>query len=247
MILELDCGNSFIKWRVQSVGAVVASGIVDSDVQLAEAVTAASLSGISHCRLVSVRSDEETSRLVALIVSVFGVRPVCAKPARAMAGVTNGYEHFELLGLDRWLALVGGYWLARGACLVLDLGTAVTSDFVSVDGLHQGGFICPGMPLMRDQLRTHTRRIKYDERSIEEALLQLSPGKATVEAVERGCLLMMRGFVLTQLQLAHEYLGEDFTVFLTGGDACLVKDVVPEAHTVQDLVFVGLALACPLS
>ena len=57
---------------------------------------------------------------------------------------------------------------------------------------------------------------------------------------------MLRGFALTQLELARSYWGDDFTVFLTGGDAGLVADDVPGARLVPDLVFVGLAMACPL-
>ena len=246
MILEMDCGNSFIKWRTLDAGVAVSGGVVDSVVGLIAAILAVPELCITHCRLVSVRSDNETSGLVASIVSTFGVEVECARPARAVAGVSNGYEEFARLGLDRWLAVVGAFKLANSACLVLDFGTAVTADFVACDGQHLGGFICPGMPLMRDQLRTHTRRIRYDDFSAEQALLRLAPGRTTVEAVERGCLLMMRGFVLTQLELAREYWGQDFEVFLTGGDAGLVRDIVPEAHLVQDLVFVGLAVVCPL-
>lgn len=40
--------------------------------------------------------------------------------------------------------------------------------------------------------------------------------------------------------------GDDFTLFLTGGDAGLVSDVVPQAQVIPDLVFVGLAIACPI-
>ncbi|MNI25737.1 Type III pantothenate kinase [compost metagenome] len=58
---------------------------------------------------------------------------------------------------------------------------------------------------------------------------------------------MLRGFVMTQLELARSYWGEDFVVFLTGGDASLVTEAVPQARVVPDLVFVGLAMACPLS
>ena len=39
-----------------------------------------------------------------------------------------------------------------------------------------------------------------------------------------GALLMLRGFVLTQLELARTYWGEGFAVFLTGGDAGLVSE-----------------------
>lgn len=129
---------------------------------------------------------------------------------------------------------------------MIDLGTAAKADFVSADGEHLGGYICPGMPLMRSQLRTHTRRIRYDDASAERALNSLSPGRSTVEAVERGCVLMLQGFAYTQLEQARVLWGEEFTVFLTGGDAPLVRAALPQARVVPDLVFVGLAMACPL-
>ena len=202
---------------------------------------------LRKCRVVSVRTAEETDALIAIIEREFGISVVCAKPAREMSGVKNGYEEYERLGLDRWLAMLGGFHLASGgACLVLDFGTAVTADFIAAGGEHLGGFICPGMPLMRNQLRTHTRKIRYDDAAAERALERLLPGHTTVEAVERGCTLMLRGFVLTQLELARSYWGDDFTVFLTGGDADLVSAAVPQARIVPDLVFVGLAMACPL-
>lgn len=69
---------------------------------------------------------------------------------------------------------------------------------------------------MRNQLRTHTRKIRYGDRAAERALESLIPGRTTVEAVERGCLLMLQGFVLTQLELARSYWGKEFVVFLTG-------------------------------
>ena len=247
MILELDCGNSFIKWRVLNGNISVCGGVADTNAALVSAVLAHAALRVRHCRLVSVRSDDETAALIAILETSFGVDVLSAQPARAVAGVRNGYEDFERLGLDRWLALLGGFELAKGACLILDFGTAVTSDFVAADGAHIGGFICPGLPLMRSQLRTHTRRIRYDNVLAEQALHSCTPGRSTAEAVERGCLLMLRGFVMTQLQLAHEYWGDDLVVFLTGGDAGLVADVVPEAKLVQDLVFVGLAVACPIA
>ncbi|POR65864.1 pantothenate kinase [Pseudomonas syringae] len=248
MILELDCGNSFIKWRIttKSDAAVVSVGVVDSDAALLEHLRNLPDTTFSNCRLVSVRSAEETTRLVSVLTNTFSVTPVCAVPARELGGVVNGYDDFERIGLDRWLAFVGAYHLVKRACLVIDLGTAVTSDFVDAGGAHLGGFICPGMPLMRNQLRTHTRRIRYDDTEAERALVRLVPGRATAEAVERGCSLMLRGFALTQVEIARGYWGDDFAIFVTGGDAALVADVLPGARIVPDLVFVGLALACPL-
>lgn len=247
MILELDCGNSFIKWRIVTESGVSAGcgGVVGTDEELVQAVQQ-QLLNLRACRLVSVRSDEETLRLVDALRRAFCIECVCAHPAVELAGVRNGYEQYERLGLDRWLALVGAYQQARQACLVLDLGTAVTSDFVDADGRHLGGFICPGVPLMRNQLRTHTRRTRYDDQLAKQAMQSLAPGRSTAEAVERGCSLMLQGFVHTQLDMARDYWGGRFVVFLTGGDASLVVNMLPDARVVPDLVFIGLAIACPL-
>lgn len=248
MILELDCGNSFIKWRVAGKGgvAIIAGGVVDSDEALLNQLRQVPDLALRACRLVSVRSGGETDALTTLLAQTFSLTSICAEPALTLAGVTNGYEDYRRLGLDRWLAFVGAYHLAQKACLVLDLGTAVTSDFVAADGVHLGGFICPGMPLMRSELRTHTRRIRYDDAAAERALVSFVPGRATSEAVERGCSLMLRGFAMTQIEIAREHWGDNFCIFVTGGDASLVVDVLPGARVVPDLVFVGLALACPL-
>lgn len=247
MILELDCGNTLIKWRLLGAGSaeVKAGGVVESDQALIHIVSAQEVK-LRACRLVSVRSDEETAGLASLLNQSFAVECCVARPAVFLAGVRNGYEQYERLGHDRWLAVVGAHQITHKAALILDLGTAITSDFVQADGQHLGGFICPGAPLMLTQLRTHTRRTRYDSAEAAKALLRLAPGHTTAEAVERGCYLMLRGFVSGQVEMAAEFLGDNFDVFLTGGDAHLVKEVIPEARLVPDLVFIGLAIACPI-
>ena len=250
MILELDCGNSFIKWRVlprAGISAVVASGVADSGEELIAALADRFSQQLSACRLVSVRADDETRLLCAALSERFAIDCQVATPVQVLAGVQNGYLDYQRLGLDRWLAVVGAYSLERGACLVLDLGTAITSDFVGADGAHLGGFICPGMPLMRSQLLTHTRRIRYDSAAAEHAGDSLVPGRTTAEAVERGCRLMLRGFVNTQIELACQQCADNVAVFLTGGDAAMAAEWVPAARVVPDLVFIGLAIACPVA
>ena len=97
MILELDCGNSFIKWRVLEANArsVVGEGVVDSDLALLDDLKTLKGLALKFCRLVSVRTADETSELTALLKASFNVSAVCAVPAREMSGVRNGYEDFE--------------------------------------------------------------------------------------------------------------------------------------------------------
>lgn len=247
MILELDCGNTLIKWRVlnSGVGDVLSAGVVASVADLLVELQGLSALSLQRCRLVSVRSDEETALLIAAIECAFNLRCCLAKPALCEAGVHNGYVDYQRLGMDRWLAIIGAYQLARGPCLVLDLGTAITADYVDAAGQHLGGYICPGLPLMRGLLRTHTQRIRYEDPVAGLREQSLQPGRTTMDAVERGSLLMLRGFAGTQLAVAAECLGAEFEVFLTGGDSALIQDVVPFARVVPDLVFIGLAVVCP--
>jgi type III pantothenate kinase len=247
MILEMDCGNSFIKWRLvrAPLGVASASGIVKSATQLLGELASVEPGSLAYCRFVSVRGEKESRRLAELIRVRFGIPVAIAESAKVLAGVQNGYDDYKRLGLDRWLALVAAYKLSAKACIVFDLGTAVTCDFVDSSGVHVGGYICPGIPLMRNQLRTHTNKIRYNDALVDKGTMLLGPGRNTAQAVERGCLLMMRHFVASQVLLASEYLGDDVDVLLTGGDAFLAADAVPYARLVPDLVFKGLAIACP--
>lgn len=247
MILELDCGNTLIKWRVLGVdsGDVIFYGSVPAIADLLLALQQLPALSLRRCRLVSVRGEDETAQLITEIERVFALRCCLAQPAQSVAGVRNGYLDYQRLGMDRWLALVGAYQLAGRACLILDLGTAITADFVDAAGEHLGGYICPGLPLMRGLLRTHTQRIRYEDSAVGPRVFAPLPGRTTLDAVEGGGLLMLRGFAQAQLDIATQCLGANFEVFLTGGDSSLVEDVMPFARVVPDLVFVGLAVVCP--
>ena len=247
MILELDCGNSFIKWRIVISGLELTEQCQGKAKNLAELLAQLTLLDsvkISVCRLVSVRSERENQQICSGLSGLLGVEVSCAAPARQLGGVINGYADFNRLGLDRWLAMVGAFDLCRGACVVLDLGTAITVDFVNSEGAHLGGYITPGLGLLRNQLLTRTSGVRYEPFN-KDVTRRASPGRATDEAVERGCLQMLRGYVGLQLFEAEKYLGSGFRVYGTGGDVALVADM-PGIICVPDLVFKGLAIACPV-
>jgi len=245
MILELDCGNSLIKWRLvaNSDSEVLQQGSGEHISDLLEWLSRLQAAVLSGCRMVSVRSAPETEEIKAAVAECLGVAVLLAKPARQLGGVTNGYKEYEALGLDRWLAMVAAYSLAHGSCLVIDLGTAATVDLVSEDGMHLGGYITPGLSLLREQLFGHTKRIRYRAAITNQAPVSLSPGTSTAEAVERGCRLMLKSYVREQIGEASQWLGSNFSIYATGGDAPLLADI-PGVRVVPDLVFKGLEIAC---
>lgn len=246
MILELDCGNTLIKWRLLDRGGRVRDGDMAPDLIELQRLLGGQERDIHGCRLVSVRSAEETQLVVDQLARWLKRPPMVACPAEELMGVHNGYADYRRLGMDRWLALVAGYHLTGGACVVIDLGTAVTSDFVDGRGRHLGGFIAPGSKLLRATLLEHTRLVRYDD-TASWNLLDPSPGSNTAEAVECGCALMLSGFVQEQLRVARRLLGESPALILTGGDAASMMGLLSGgAQVVPDLVFRGLALACPM-
>lgn len=243
MILELDCGNTRIKWRLLQGGAVIQRG---SLVTLQEIMTGLQplLEGqVQLCRVVSVWSTEATHALISGL-KAWIAQVECAKPQKQLLDVVNAYENYKTLGMDRWLAVVAAYQKYHEPALVFDFGTALTADYVSGTGQHLGGFIVPGVELMRSSLCSKTQRIRYSADNMP-ALGLISPQTNTISGVEQGLHLMIRGFVEEQKKIAKYCLGEHFHVFVAGGDAQIIIDLFDDVHVANDLVFDGLALACP--
>lgn len=244
MILELDCGNSLIKWRIVDNAKQIITRGVSQHIQPLLADIEDTPFTITFCRFVSVRSEPETAELLSLLKTCYPLVKQ-ALSSNECLGIKNGYKDYRRLGADRWAAIVASYYQNNQATLILGFGTAITSDFIDNQGQHLGGFIAPGLLLMRQQLLTNTGRIHYNESLVKNILAPIEqPGVSTEDAVNGGCHLMLQSFISQQLTLATSYLGKNYIVYVTGGDA--IHFTIPQAQYVPDLVFDGLALLCPI-
>lgn len=246
MILELDCGNTLIKWRIlapHNIQIIVASGTAKDTEPLFDELRKRQ-EKITFCRVVSVRSEADTQKLIAALTQYYRIPIQQAATKAEFQGVRNGYTDPQRLGTDRWLALLAAHHKHKKNTLILSFGTAVTSDFIDNQGQHLGGFIAPSLLLMHQQLLNNTKRIHYHSDLMASLLKPIErPADTTEKAVDGGCQLMLQGFVDIQLQLAQRYFNNHFNVYTTGGDA--IHFNIPHAHYTPDLVFIGLALACP--
>jgi type III pantothenate kinase len=242
MILELDAGNTRIKWRVLEADSTVASeqGYVGTEAELADLeLAAASLSAI---RMSSVRSEEAIQLVSKWAVRTFNLSLQLAKVSRSCAGVTNQYKDVSRLGIDRWLAMVAAHNRCGGPCVIVDSGTALTVDVVNSDGVHDGGYIIPGIELMARTLETNTS-IKLDSN-------RASPipelGHSTDAAVRGGSLASLLALIEKVVSTAIKESPES-KLYLSGGDAELIQQHIVniDAEIVATLVLDGLAFACP--
>lgn len=242
MILELDVGNSRIKWRQieEADAAVIACGDVPGFVELL------AVPELIHkplmARMCSVRPGEVNEQLAQWVEDSFGLELQNAAVSPSCGGVSNQYTDPGKLGIDRWLAMLAGFNRAGGSCVIIDGGTALTVDVISASGQHAGGYIVPGLALMRDSLESNTR-IKLSENNPHASL---SLGHSTDEAVCNGTLVTLLALI-ERVSLSILSQDSQARVYFTGGDADLLHRLseIQASEVVPGLVFDGLAVACP--
>ena len=240
MILEIDAGNTSLKWRWRGAAANSVRGLRQLESVIAH-------DGRPDEVLVcNVRGEEFEAELTARFAGEWGVRPRFAKVARACGGVRVQYPNPSRLGADRWLAMLAGFRRASGSCLIVDSGTALTIDLLDADGLHLGGYIMPGLETSRAALTRNTSIRLAPAEAAESA----EPGNDTGTAVRNGTRLMLCSAVCVALE-RFEREHKSSMAILTGGDAALLAAFLKEESgrdgvvTVPDLVLDGLALAWP--
>lgn len=235
MILELDVGNTFIKWRV--IGGTLEQGrLLTADLHQAS-LPSVWRKKFFRVRVASVAGEELNRQLSAFLQELGQPEPVFAKTISFQAGVKNSYTEPERMGVDRWLVMLAAYDAAKGACCVVDCGSAITIDNVDFDGQHLGGYIIPGLRLMEKGLLDNTSKIIVDRSSRQ---FDASPGKNTSAAVGNGIDLMFTALVE---KVVADLGNKDAALFITGGDGELFRQLAGVGTFKPDLVLDGLSLA----
>ena len=225
--LDLDVGNSRIKWRF---GDLEGNASADQLPNVKQKV--------GRIRISTVRGNE--ADLSQRSTRLYGLEPEFAVASKSLAGVTNAYSNPRTLGVDRWLALCAAWNASAGSCIVIDAGTALTIDVVEENGQHLGGYIVPGLATMQRHLWDTTEQVKVQT----EAPVRTDVyGTDTKSCVANGTLRMCTEFINGVLRASNVSTP---TVFLTGGDAEPVLPYLDTEALIQPyLVLDGLALALP--
>ena len=266
MILEVDAGNSRIKWRLidghqETVIADTAlngpaSTVADADFSALDKVFFALGSRpdneLTRARVSSVRGAAFNAMLASWLRDKWQLEAEFALVESHCGGVTNSYTDITAMGVDRWLAMLAAYKTTQGACCILDCGSAATCDWLDAEGIHQGGFIVPGLYLMQESLAQKTPALKI---SFEQWTSPL-PGKSTQAAITSGIVAMLTGFAdhcYRESSNAKSASDKDDSAakntpqwFLTGGDAEFLSKHLSWPHLIEkNLVLDGLAIALP--
>ncbi len=252
MKLLLDVGNTRIKWALHDGGPLIERGFVRH-----RGVPAGTWVGGLP------RRDGMTSIIVANVAGEVleaalrdwarrtapGLEVRFLRAAANAGGVRNAYAVPELLGVDRWLGMIGVRRTCGDAFLLVGAGTAFTVDLVNEGGRHCGGLIAPGRSMMIETLREKTGNIA-SAAAAAPASSDGMFGLNTAGAVDRGASYALAGLVGHAIREGMALCGS-LRLFVHGGDSGDVFDIVADRHvhelkagveTMNDAVLVGLAV-----
>ena len=237
MKLQLDAGNTRIKWRATDNGKIVAAGhqlthsVFDGQYLELPGVTA-----LASAQLSNVAGATVEANLVAQLRAQFGLNLQVAMVSERVGPVSCGYQSPDTLGIDRWLAVLAAFQRRGKALVVVNAGSAVTVDIVNDEGVHQGGYIVPGMRLLQEALWQGTDRVKIEQLKL---VVSHAPGVTTEQAVSRGCQLML--LALIERLVCGQNPEESHELIIAGGDGELLNGQLSgNGQYYPDLVLDGL-------
>lgn len=246
MILDLDIGNTLTKWRMKSSvdNRLIDRGAIWTRDRWERSESIPDFRDIKVMRVSNVGGKEVLGE-VERIARRFRVPLHVARSTAKFAGVRNAYKEPEVLGIDRWLGLLAAYH-SFGACFVVDCGSAITIDVVKADGGHLGGYIAPGIRLMKESLKLGTKNVAIDPDDRHRGLMNF--GTSTQEAVSHGIYLAALGQITLAYRQAYNQTESLLPIILTGGDAKLVAGGLEmDSLCWPDMVYAGLELMFPVT
>ena len=244
-ILLMDIGNTRIKWGVLENRAL--SGIDSLSITLSRDFDLKSLflsvpSDVKSIVASCVLSKETQVKLAESFSNHFKLVVKFIEPINRFSGLTNGYNNPSKLGADRWAAMVGAHNEFGGNILVVDMGTAITIDYINAEGMHKGGQILPGLKSFFNILDQSTGSINTKINISDTAAQYIKKwGKNTDDAIISGAMSAISGAINAAV---FSFRIEDSmpSLILTGGDAIYFKDVFDYSLSYRpNLVLEGLA------
>lgn len=149
----------------------------------------------------------------------------------------NDYRTPETLGRDRIAGLAGALALGfKPPIMVIDAGTCMTIDFLSIENHYIGGSISPGISMRLAAMHTMTDRLPLVEPDSNAPYPGVDTRTSLLAGAQWGCVHEIEGAI-------QRFRGEfgKFNIIITGGDHLfLSKSMKREIFADRDLVLRGL-------
>lgn len=147
------------------------------------------------------------------------------------------YASKSTLGTDRIAAAAAAFHLYGGNnCLVIDVGSCITYDVVTADGVYKGGAISPGVEMKLKAMHTFTARLPL----VEHPKWSPLPGNDTLTSMQDGVL---HGTLAEIEGMIDRFSGmyADLQVIICGGGSNFFESKIKHHIFVRsEMVLIGL-------
>ncbi len=164
-------------------------------------------------------------------------------PLVVEAGIKTGlpilYQNPREVGADRIVNAVAAWHQEKRACIIVDLGTATTFDYVTPKGEYAGGVITPGLQISLEALFQRASKLPR----VEIAQPQQVVGRNTVAAMQSGIYWGYGGLIDGIVHKIKDETKTNPRVIATGGLATLIAQASTTIEKVEPfLTLQGLKL-----
>ncbi len=221
--LILDIGNTNVKRALFEDNQLLEKEIIES----------------KSFNIRDVKSEKENVNVIISSVKALNVdfeRSILVFDSKTPLPIKNEYKSASI-GSDRLAAAVGAYYeFPQQNVLIIDIGSAITIDFLTKNGIFKGGNIAPGVLLRLKALHQFTDCLPLVEPDGEISLCATNTETAIRSGVLKGIELEIKGYI-------EEYKKDfpDLKIIFTGGDSkYFVKTVKNCIFADENLVLKGL-------
>lgn len=149
----------------------------------------------------------------------------------------NSYLSPQTLGLDRIAAVAGAQYLFPSRnCMIADIGTCITYDFLDVSGTYHGGGISPGVEMRLKAMHKFTAKLPLLQPGGSVELIGKDTRECMLSGATIGALAEVEGIIMRYQQ----YFDQLTIIFCGGGANFFESKIKGHIFAVPNLVLIGL-------
>lgn len=236
-LLAIDSGNSFLKWGVHDgKNWLIQDKVAQSNLLSLKEIWSQIPEPASI--IISCVAHKLLREKLSLLLSYWPIEPRWISALPRQCGVSNGYVNPFQLGSDRWAALVAAWSIQQQSCLVINVGTAMTIDALSIEGKFIGGIILPGQQLMFESLESNTQLDSFQNGCYED--FPCNSSNAIYNGVIHSLIGAMERMHFLLSQYSNQSVGN--CIISGGGSTLLLPYIKLPYQAINNLVLEGLKI-----
>lgn len=136
-------------------------------------------------------------------------------------GIVNKYTNPEEVGTDRLINSVAAYNRYKSAAIIVDIGTAISFDYINENGEYLGGAIAPGLGIAAQALFCKTAKLPKIELEKPEHII----GTTTEESMQSGLVngyIGLVDYIIEKILEEKNKTEDEVKIIATGGFSKLI-------------------------